>query len=288
MGGLDAIAFSSPAMTYVLGTDAAEKQRLQRQHNIWRADCLSSWDRAGFGRGDRLLDLGCGPGFGSLDLAQRVGPKGQVLGLDQSPSFIEHLQQQAQQLGLPQLRCQLINLGEPLGSNDQAKIEPGSWDGAWCRWLCMFLADLDPLLDLCRSALRPGGRLVLHEYIRWDSFSLHPRGTALAKFVRCCIQHWRAQGGDPDVASRLPELLQQRGFRLLDCRSLMACSRGDQAKALWLKDFLGSYPERLAAAGLWQAADQGELEQELTVAAGQPSLWVTPALVEQIWELPPS
>ena len=53
-------------MTYVLGTHSAELERLGRQHRFWRQECRSGLQRAGFGPGDRLLDLGCGPGFCSL------------------------------------------------------------------------------------------------------------------------------------------------------------------------------------------------------------------------------
>ena len=87
-------------MTYVLGTHSAELQRLGRQHTFWRQECRSGLQRAGFGAGDRLLDLGCGPGFCSLELAELVGPSGQVLGLDLSPVYIEHLQQLAHQQNL--------------------------------------------------------------------------------------------------------------------------------------------------------------------------------------------
>ena len=38
-------------MTYVLGTHSAELQRLGRQHNFWRQECLSGLQRAGFAGG---------------------------------------------------------------------------------------------------------------------------------------------------------------------------------------------------------------------------------------------
>ena len=264
-------------MTYVLGTHSAELQRLGRQHRFWREECRSGLQRAGFGAGDRLLDLGCGPGFCSLELAELVGPSGQVLGLDLSPNYIEHLQQLAHQQNLSQLRGIATDLAQP-----QTLPEAGHWDGAWCRWLWMFLPRLEPLLDGLGSALRPGGRLVLQEYIRWDSFSLRPGGSALAEFVATCIRHWRDQGGDPDVASRLPELLSQRGWRLVSCRSLLDCSTRGEAKALWLQDFLSSYPQQLQQLGLWSDEQQQRLEAEQASAM----LWMTPTLVEQIWERP--
>ena len=271
--------------SYVLGSHTAERERLERQHAIWRDAMLRSWDRAGFGSGQRLLDLGCGPGYASLELAERVGPAGQVLAIDSAPAYLEHLEQQLQQGAMPQLRTLQYDLANasvstPLG------LEGGSWDGAWCRWVAMFLPRLEPLLDLVSQALRPGGRLVLHEYVRWDTFALHPGGSALARFVERCIQHWHDHGGDPDVAQRLPALLEARGFRLLQSSSLMACSSGDHPKTQWLLDFLSSYPAQLIAAGRWSAAEQAALEAELTWGKRHASLWVTPALVEMVWERP--
>jgi len=103
-------------------------------------------------------------------------------------------------------------------------------------------------------------------------------------FVDRCIQHWRDHGGDPDVAQRLPALLEARGFRLLHSASLMACSPSDHPKARWLQDFLASYPAQLSAAGRWSPEEQAALEAELQLAQQQASLWVTPALVELVWE----
>lgn len=271
---------SAAAPSYVLGCHAGEHARLQRQHAIWRDAMLAAWDRACFGPGQRLLDLGCGPGFASLELAERVGPSGLVLAIDSSEAFINHLEQLGQVGHLPQLRSQLCDLADP----DAAPWAPGCWDGAWCRWTAMFLPRLEPLLDRLGEALRPGARLVMHEYVRWDTFALHPRGDSLSLFVQRCTTHWRNHGGDADVAQLLPPLLEARGFRLLHSTSLMACSPTNHPKALWLQDFLSSYPAQLAAAGCWSRAEQEALEAELDWARQHTSLWVTPAVVELVWE----
>ena len=270
---------SAAAASYVLGSHAEERARLQRQHAIWRDAMLASWDRAGFGPGQRLLDLGCGPGYASLELAERVGPGGQVLAIDNASAYLEHLEQQRCQGQVPQLRTLQHDL-----ALTAAELHSGTWDGAWCRWVAMFLPRLEPWLDLVTEALRPGGRLVLHEYVQWNTFALYPHGRQLAVFVDRCIQHWRDHGGDPDVAQRLPALLEARGFRLLHSASLMACSPSNHPKARWLQDFLASYPAQLTAAGRWSAGEQAALEAELRLAQERASLWVTPALVELVWE----
>ena len=270
---------------YVLGCDPEEVERLGRQHAIWREDCGAAWQRAGFSRGDRLLDLGCGPGFASVDLARLVGPQGTVLGIDRCERFLQHLQELARSQQLGQLQGLQLDLGQHQLLPSSA-LGAARWDGAWCRWLAMFLPNLDPLLDLVQHALRPGGRLVLHEYLRWDTFAVQPGVPMLERFVQRCISHWRQHGGDPDVAARLPLLLEQRGLQLQHCRSLMACCPAEAPKAAWLRDFLHSYPQQLISAGQWTSAEQQALLNELEQAQRRASLWVTPALVEMVWIKP--
>jgi len=53
--------------SYGLGTTNLELQRLEGQYAIWRDHALASSHRADFGAGQRLLDLGCRPGFASFE-----------------------------------------------------------------------------------------------------------------------------------------------------------------------------------------------------------------------------
>ena len=78
---------------YVLGTDRAELERLGLQHQLWLAQATAAWERAGFRRGHQILDVGCGPGFATLDLAQRVGRRGKVVAVDISHRFLTHLEE---------------------------------------------------------------------------------------------------------------------------------------------------------------------------------------------------
>src|SRR5207302_9804012 len=90
---------------YVLGTNEEELVRLGFQHQIWRAQAYAIWERAGFAPGQTLLDIGCGPGFTTFDLAQLVGPTGRIRAFDMSPRYVDHLNAQKGPRGLSNIEA---------------------------------------------------------------------------------------------------------------------------------------------------------------------------------------
>src|SRR5258706_9610034 len=90
----------SPERDYVLGTHDQEVERLALQHRVWRPRALDAWRRAGFTVDQTLLDIGCGPGNASLDLAEIVGPGGRVIAIDRSRRFLAALEAGRQRRGL--------------------------------------------------------------------------------------------------------------------------------------------------------------------------------------------
>ena len=78
---------SAGRVVYSLGSSPAERDRLRRQSGELREHSALLLDRVGVAEGWRTIDLGCGPS-GILDLlADRIGPAGQVVGLDFEPAF---------------------------------------------------------------------------------------------------------------------------------------------------------------------------------------------------------
>ncbi|HWV95082.1 MAG TPA: hypothetical protein VNZ24_12220, partial [Vicinamibacterales bacterium] len=63
---------------YFIGVNDAEVDRLRSQHEAWRPETDLLWHEAGFASCRSILDLGCGPGFTSMDLARVVGPTGEI------------------------------------------------------------------------------------------------------------------------------------------------------------------------------------------------------------------
>jgi ubiquinone/menaquinone biosynthesis C-methylase UbiE len=101
--------------------------------------------------GDRVLDLGCGFGDTTQQLAELVGPDGEAVGVDVSEPFIAAARQEAEDAGAVNVRfltadVQVAELGE-------------SFDYAFSRMGIMFFANPVQALRNVRSALNPGGRL---------------------------------------------------------------------------------------------------------------------------------
>jgi ubiquinone/menaquinone biosynthesis C-methylase UbiE len=73
---------------YILGTDTQELHRLGVQHQVWAEEAQHGWQLAKFRAGQTLLDLGCGPGFCTKELAYIAGETGKIIGVDLSPNYI--------------------------------------------------------------------------------------------------------------------------------------------------------------------------------------------------------
>src|SRR5213075_3053989 len=117
---------------YVLGTHDEEVERLGLQHRVWRPRASDAWRRAGFTTGQTILDIGSGPGYASIDLAEIVGPTGRVVALERSTRFIDALESAAKIRGVKNITTYLLDL-------DIDPFPDESADGAWVRWVFAFL-----------------------------------------------------------------------------------------------------------------------------------------------------
>ena len=100
-------------------------------------------------QGEQILDVGCGCGDTSLDLARRVGPSGAVTGIDLSSHMLEVAKTRA--AGLANLRF--------LQADAQTAGFETPFDAAFSRFGVMFFADPVAAFRNIHAALRNGGRI---------------------------------------------------------------------------------------------------------------------------------
>ncbi len=250
-------------------TDPEESRRLEIQHRLWAGLAHDLWDRAGFGPGDRLLDLGCGPGFAALELAQRVGASGRVLAVDESARFIDALVREAD-------RRQLAHLTAQVERVEELCLAPGSLDGGFARWLFCFLPDPAPVIERMVSGLRPGGRLVVWDYLNYLATMLHPPSPAFDRVLAAVHESWRRTGGDLNVGERLPGLIAAAGCRLLDLVPLTRFARPSTVLWQWPTDFFFGYVPRLVKVGLLTETERQTFEAEWRQREHDPGAFLSP------------
>jgi ubiquinone/menaquinone biosynthesis C-methylase UbiE len=114
--------------------------------------------------GDRVLDIGCGFGETSLELGHRVGPAGEVLGLDCTEAFLQIANGERDEAGLPHVRYEL-------GDAQVHPLEESHYDVAFARFGVMFFESPVAALKNAYRALRPGGTL---QIIVWRRLADNP------------------------------------------------------------------------------------------------------------------
>jgi ubiquinone/menaquinone biosynthesis C-methylase UbiE len=104
--------------------------------------------------GQRVLDIGCGFGDTTQRIAELIGPDGEAVGVDAAPRFIEDAVRESEQAGIANVRFLVVDVQETLSGE-------GNFDVAFSRFGTMFFANPVAAMRNVRSALAPGGRLLM-------------------------------------------------------------------------------------------------------------------------------
>lgn len=219
---------------YILGTDADELVRLGFQHQVWSVEAGLGWENAGFAPGDRLLDVGCGPGYATFDLARLVGARGSVHAVDVSERFIDHLQNQIRGRGIGNISTQTADV-------EAMELPAESFDGAYARWVLCFIANPERVVATVARALKPGARFVVQDYCHYEGVTIGPPHPIFERIFEAVAQSWRQRGGDPNVGARLPEMMVRNGFEIRSVRSISRIARSASPLWQWPATFFANF-----------------------------------------------
>jgi ubiquinone/menaquinone biosynthesis C-methylase UbiE len=133
------------------------------ERQVQRAADASAWlQHLDLGPGDRCLDVGSGPGYFSLLLAERVGPSGRIYAIDASQPALAHLERLRASRSIANIVC--IH-----GDAATADLPDGPADAALVAMMLHHTPDPAAVLRNVARLLRPDGRAVIAEF--------HPEGT---------------------------------------------------------------------------------------------------------------
>lgn len=217
--------------------NAAELTRLKQQGRVAEQLELDGMRRAGLQPGMRVLDLACGPGVVTMQLARLAHP-GLVTGVDLSEDLLGEARQLARAEGAVNVEYACANVYE-------LTLPDHTYDFVYARLLFQHLEFPErALAQVCR-VLKPGGILcVLDIDDGW--LTLDPEPNSFGPFTRAAAEGQQQHGGDRFVGRKLSALLTKAGLEqvVVDIRSLTSHDIG-------LKNFLdittGFKREQIAA-----------------------------------------
>jgi arsenite methyltransferase len=148
--------------------------------------------------GERVLDIGSGPGLLADEMAAEVGPEGRVTGVDPSESM------------LAIARRHETPVEYAVGDALKLPFADDTFDAAVSTQVYEYVPDMPAALaEVCR-VLRAGGRLLILD-TDWDSIVWH--SSDRDRMLRV-LERWNDHLADPYLPRRLPGLLRDAGFEL--------------------------------------------------------------------------
>lgn len=206
--------------------------------------------------GQRILDIGCGPGSITLDLAALVGEEGRVTGVDFSAEAIAAARLAAADRG--DVVTEFL-----VGDVFELDLEPASFDVVHAHQVMQHLTDPVAALEAMARFVKPGGILAARD-ADYGAMAWYPAAEGLQRWHTTYCDSARALGGEPDAGRRLRAWAHQADLHVVLARS-SAWSYATTEPAAWWGN---SQAERVTSSSFAQrAADQGATPEQLTAMA---------------------
>jgi SAM-dependent methyltransferase len=201
--------------------------------------------------GDRLLDVGCGPGTITLDLGRLVAP-GEVLGIDPSPDVIA----QASELATANVRFEV---------GDVFELE-GQYDVVHAHQVLQHLSDPIGALGAMRTLTRPGGIVAIRD-ADYEAMTWYPSDPRLDRWLALYRVVARRNGGEPDAGRFLVAWAHAAGFSEVRASASAWCFADPEDRAWWSETWAARVSDSTLSQRVMELAlaDQAELDD---LAAG--------------------
>lgn len=193
-----------PLDSYVLGRSDAETKRLILQHRIYGPITRRLFEAAGIGAGMKVLDIGSGAGDVSLLLADLVGPRGQVMGVDLNPGILATAQARADAAGAKNVTF--------WSGDARDVIHVADFDAVVGRWVLMYVPGPAQLMRQLSSLLKPGGIMAFQEIDLSNPPASFPPTELSTQLQRWSVPPAGVPGPDARIGTKLFRLFTEAGL----------------------------------------------------------------------------
>ena len=207
-------------MTYTHG----HHESVLRSHTWRTAENSSAYLLPRLRPGQTVLDVGCGPGTITADLALLVAP-GQVTGLDAAPDVVAQADEHAGALGLTNVRFEV-------GDLFALEYPAASFDVIHVHQVLQHLADPVAALVSLRRVLRPDGVLAARDS-DYSAFTWAPSDPMLDRWLELYCEVTTRNGHDARIGPRLLGLAHEAGFSDVEVSSSTWTYADPEARSWW-------------------------------------------------------
>ncbi|MCC3771343.1 methyltransferase domain-containing protein [Streptomyces sp. UNOC14_S4] len=172
----------------------------------------------------RILDVGCGPGTITADLAAHV-PEGSVTGLDRAEDVLDRARAVARERALD-------NVDFTVGDVQALDFPDASFDVVHAHQVLQHLGDPVGALREMRRVCRPGGVVAVRD-ADYAGMAWYPRVPGLDEWVDVYRRVARANGGEPDAGRRLLSWAHAAGFTDITAGASVWCYATPEERAWW-------------------------------------------------------
>lgn len=258
---------------YVLRGGRAGYARLQVLARARQAETVELAHRAGLHPGMRCLDLGCGGGEVTFELASLAGPAGAVIGIDMDEVKLALARETAAERAIANVEFRAANVNH--------WDEPGAYDFVYCRFLLQHLSAPAPLLARMWEAVRPGGAIAVED-TDFDGFFCDPHNDGFDFHKRMYPQVLEHHGGDARIGRKLYRYFLQAGIPDPGLHLVQSVDATGEAKTLALLT-LQATAAAIVSAALASAEEVAAAIEDLAAFTAAPDTIVSGPRILQVW-----
>jgi SAM-dependent methyltransferase len=258
---------------YVIRGGVEGRERLRLLSEVMGPSTRALLAEVGIAAGSACLDLGCGGGDVTFELARAVGPSGRVIGVDLDEVTVGMARREAEEERLSNVAFEV---------RDVVEWEPDErCDVVYARFLLSHLSNPGALIGAVHRYTRPDG-VVIVEDIDFRGHFAEPQCRALQRFVELYTGSVKARGADPNIGPRLPGLLRTAGFGNVQMRLVHPAALTGGIKLLTCVT-LEDIAEAVEQDGLISDGELRETIEELDAFARDPYTVLGGPRVFQAW-----
>ena len=259
---------------YPIQDGIADRARLSSLQQFLRPTTLALFDRVGVRPGVTCLDLGCGIGEVTLDLARLVGPEGRVVGTDIDDVRIEMAREDAEANALSNVEFRVGDV--------RTVEETDTFDLVYARLLLTHLRDPASVLAKMRQMTRPGG-VVAVESMDYSGYYCYPDLPSFRRCIELLYEMKRVTGGNGDLGKQLPVMFLDAGLSGVESYHFQHVGLSGDIKRFLPRALAGGQPDWIVALELATENEMEKILADLNEFADNPRTVMGTPRFCQVW-----